>query len=52
MVHTGREIRDADVLEQVGVAGEGRGGKEDEHGGDNDDDGEWMQRRRNGHCDL
>lgn len=37
MVLTGREVRDADVLEQVGVAGEGRGGEEDEHGGGDDD---------------
>jgi len=35
---TGREVSDADVLEQVGVAGEGRGGEEeDEHGGGGDD---------------
>jgi hypothetical protein len=51
---TGREVRDADVLEQVGVAGDGRGGKkEDEHGGGGDDNGEstTQQRRNGGHCD-
>lgn len=49
---TGREVRDADVLEQVGVAGDGRGGKEDNHGGGGDDNGESTQQRRNGgHCD-
>ena len=45
---TGREIRDADVLEQVGVAGEGRGGEDDEHG----DHGKGKRLRRKGHCEL
>lgn len=40
------EVRDADVLEQVQVAGEGCGGKE-EHGDNNGKGKPWS---RNGHC--